>query len=83
MSVKIDLPPDVEASLAAQAALLGVSLDEHLRHVLEALARVPRGKPMTPEERAKFWRDGVKGLPTTKPLSDEAISRERIYAERG
>jgi hypothetical protein len=25
----------------------------------------------------------VSGLPETKPLSDEAISRESIYAERG
>ena len=83
MSVKIDLPPDIEANLAAQAASLGISLDEHLRHVLEERARAPRSKPMTPEERATFWRDSVKGLPDTKPLSDEAISRESIYAERG
>jgi hypothetical protein len=34
------------------------------------------------EERVKLWRD-VSGLPDTEPLSDEAISRESIYAERG
>jgi hypothetical protein len=50
MSVKIDLPPEVEASLAAQATALGISLDEHLRHVLEERASAPRRKPMTPEE---------------------------------
>jgi hypothetical protein len=83
MSVKIDLPPEVEANLAAQAASLGVSFDEHLRHVLVEWARAPRSKPMTPRERATFWRDSVKGLPATKPLSDRAISRESIYAERG
>jgi hypothetical protein len=38
---------------------------------------------MTPEERAAFWRDSAGGLPDTKPLSDEAMSRETIYAERG
>ena len=42
MSVKIDLPPDIEANLAAQAASLGISLDEHLRHVLEERARARR-----------------------------------------
>jgi hypothetical protein len=80
MSVTIDLPPDVEASLAAQAAARGVSLAEHLRRLLVAQAR-GSGARETPEERVKLWRD-VSGLPDTKPLSDEAISRESIYSER-
>jgi len=80
MSVTIDLPPDVEASLAAQAAARGVSLAEHLRRLLVAQAR-GSGARETPEERVKLWRD-VSGLPDTKPLSDEAISRESIYCER-
>jgi len=83
MSVKIDLPPEVEANLAAQAAALGIPLDEHLRHVLEERASIPRSKPMTSEERAAFWRDTAGGHRGTKPLSDEAMSREVIYAERG
>jgi len=83
MSVKIDLPPDVEANLSAEAAALGLSLDEHLRQVLEERATIPRGKPMTPEERARYWRDTAGGLRGTKPLTEEALSRESIYAERG
>jgi hypothetical protein len=82
MSVTIDLPPDIEANLAAQAAARGVPLAEHLRHLLEEQAGASKGTRKTPEERAKLWRD-VSGLPETKPLSDEAISRESIYAERG
>ena len=80
MSVTIDLPPDTEARLAAQAAELGVPLTQHLRHLLEEHASKPRRKTL--EERVKLWRD-VSGLPDTEPLSDEAISRESIYAERG
>jgi hypothetical protein len=38
---------------------------------------------MSPAERAAAWRDSVKGLPASEPLSDEAISRENIYAGRG
>lgn len=83
MSVKVDLPPEIEANLAAQAAALGIPLAEHLRHLLEQQAGTAKPNPMTPEERATFWRESVKGLPDTKPLSDEAISRESIYAERG
>jgi hypothetical protein len=82
MSVTIDLPPDIEASLAVQAAARGVPLADHLRHLLEEQAGAPRAAPKTPEERVKLWRD-VSGLPDTKPLCDEAISRESIYAERG
>jgi hypothetical protein len=82
MSVTIDLPPEIEANLAAQAAARGVPLAEHLCHLLEEQAGASKATLKTPEERAKLWRD-VSGLPETKPLSDEAISRESIYAERG
>ena len=82
MSVTIDLPPDVEANLAAQAAALGVPLAKHLRRLLEEQAGAAKGIRKTPEERAKLWRD-VSGLPDTKPLSDDAISRESIYSDRG
>ena len=80
MSVTIDLPPGIEASLAAQAAARGVPLAEHLRRLLVAQAS-GSGARETPAERVKLWRD-VSGLPDTKPLSDEAISRESIYSER-
>ena len=82
MSVTIDLPPDIEASLAAQAAARGVPLAEHLCRLLAEQAGASKARRKTPEERVKLWRD-VSGLPDTKPLSDEAISRESIYAERG
>jgi hypothetical protein len=82
MSVTIDLPPEIEASLAAQAAARGVPLAEHLRHVLAEQAGASKTARKTLEERIRLWRD-VSGLPETQPLSDEAISRESIYAERG
>jgi len=43
---------------------------------------IPVG-PLSPAERAALWRNSAGGLPHTKPLSDEAISRESIYADRG
>ena len=82
MSITIDLPPDVEESLKEQAAARGVPLAEHLRRLLAEQAGPQKPRRKTIEERIKQWRD-VSGLPDTKPLSDEAISRESIYAERG
>jgi hypothetical protein len=79
MFVTIDLPPEIEAKLAAQAAARGVPLAEHLRRLLAEQAGVSKVRPTTPEERVKLWRD-VSGPPDTKPLS---ISRETIYAEHG
>ena len=83
MSVKVELPPEVEAHLAAQAAAEGISLPEYLRHLLEEQASADTGGTLSPAERAASWRKSVKGLPVTPPLSDEAISRESIYNARG
>lgn len=83
MSVKIELPPEIEANLAARAAAQGIPLPEYLRRLLEDKAAAGKGNPLSPEERANFWRDTAGGLPETKLLSDEAISRETIYSGRG
>jgi len=37
----------------------------------------------TERDRSAFWRASVQGLPDTPTLSDEAISRESIYSDRG
>jgi hypothetical protein len=39
-------------------------------------------KPLSPAERAAAWREGVQRLPHSEPLSDEAVSRENMYADR-
>jgi hypothetical protein len=79
MSVKIELPPEIEANLAAQTAAHGIPLPEYLRRLLEEKAAAGR----SPEERANFWQDTAGGLPELKLLPDEAISRETIYSGRG
>ncbi len=73
--------------LERRASLHGCSVEEELNSVLrQALSKeIPEASPkLTPEERAKsikemFARHGVR----VPPLSDEAISRETIYGERG
>jgi hypothetical protein len=83
VSLKIELPHEIEAGLAARAAAEGVSLPEYVTRVLlEQLARDATGT-LSPAERAAAWREAAKGLPRTPPLSDGAISRESIYSDRG
>jgi hypothetical protein len=83
MSVKIELPPEIEAHFAAQAEAQGIPLPEYLQHFLQEQAAADTGSTLSPAERAAVRRESVKGLPITPPLSDEAISRESIYNARG
>ena len=83
MSVMIDLPPEIEADLAAQADAHGVPLPEYLRHLLEEHRSAGTHRALTPDQRAAAWRAFAKDLPHTPPLSDAAISRESIYDARG
>ena len=79
MSVNIELTPEMEAALATRAAAHGVPLPEYLRRILEEQAMPAIRAALSHEERAAYWRESIKGLPITKPLPDEAISRESIY----
>ena len=83
MTVTIELPPGMEACLVAQAQAQGLPLPEYLQHLLrEQIPALDCGAG-SPEDRAAAWREAVKGLPHTPPLSAEAISRESIYGDRG
>lgn len=81
MTVTIDLGPEIEARLAALAAEQGVSLEQYVSRLIEG--QVPGQPPLSPAQRATFWRDAANGLPHTPPLSDDAISRESVYDARG
>lgn len=83
MSVVVDLPPEIEARLVAQAAEQGLSLSAYLRLLLEGKIGVRQEGALSPAERAAAWRDSAKGLPHTPPLSDAAVSREGIYDTAG
>ena len=83
ISMKIDLPRETEASLAARAAAEGISLPEYLARRLREAVTQDTANRLSPAERAAAWREAAKGLPRTPPLSDEAISRESIYNSRG
>lgn len=83
MTVTIQLPSDIEADLVAQARAHGLELPQYVEHLLRG--QVPRraGSALSPAERAAAWRESTRGLPHTPPLSDDAISRESIYGDRG
>ena len=82
MSVVIELPPEIEAGLAAQAEARGIPLPDTCGTYSKSRRRWAR-PPLFLPLRAAAWRELVSGLPYTPPLSDAAISRESIYDARG
>jgi hypothetical protein len=83
MTVTIQLPSDIEADLIAQARAQGLDLPQYVEHVLREQVPTRASSAMSPAERADAWRESARGLPHTPPLSDDAISRESIYGDRG
>lgn len=77
----IQLPPEIEASLIAQARAQAVSVEEYVARVLQE--KVSAGASLSGPRRAEGWRRFAARFPNTPPLSDDAVSRERIYGERG
>lgn len=71
----------IEAGLikkAEDAVELGVGT------IRQRLETVPHSSSLSVEERKKALRAWIDSFPTDTPLlSDEAISRESIYADRG
>jgi hypothetical protein len=84
--MSLNVNPETEARLLDLAQADGVSVDDFLKQVVDektGQAPIAASSSLSPMERAAAWRESVKGLPQTKPLSDEAISRESIYSDRG
>jgi len=85
MTVTLELKPEVEARVAAQAAAHGMSVEAYIQSVIESLTVMPDElafETMTPEERAKAWDEWLSsddGVTGPAFLDD---SRESTYQER-
>lgn len=81
MTVKLELKPEVEANLAAQARARGVPLDAYLQSVIEDLAGTESARPASLQE-LQATLDALaemgKGLPH---LPSSAFDRESIYQD--
>jgi len=79
MTITLELPPEIEARLLAEAETSGIPVGELIKSYLQhAPYRGPRGisEPdvnLAFDEAADLIPEGIP------PLSDEAMSRESIY----
>jgi hypothetical protein len=82
MTVTLNLKPEVEAGLFAQARASGMTVEEYLLSVVEGAVLQTVQTASSAEERAAAFEAWSAGHRPTPPLSDYAVSRDRIYEGR-
>ncbi|MCI0487675.1 MAG: hypothetical protein L0229_13870 [Blastocatellia bacterium] len=83
MPATLEIEKETAEMLAAQAEARGISVDDYLRSLLKDKAASEEEVPLSPLDRARLWREWVDNHSiTATPLSDYALTRESIYAER-
>jgi hypothetical protein len=61
--LKLELKPDIQAGLLAQAHARGLSLEAYLDEVLERAAATPKARPVGRKSLAKLFAESpLKGL---------------------
>ncbi len=84
MTVTLELSPEREAVLKAEAQLRGLTLEQWLLEVAEQQitpASVAHLQRTNPQEWARYF-DADSHDPNLPVLSDEAMSRESMYPDR-
>ena len=82
MTVTIEFSPHVETGLLALAKAQALTLPQSVQYLLRMQVSIETSK-LSLAERAAVWRDSVRDISLTSPLSDSAISRDSIYGDRG
>ncbi len=81
MAILLELEPEIESRLMAQAAAQGTSVEVLLKTLVEGLLASSWQGSISPQERAERFVNWARSHSSIKapPLSDDAISRESIY----
>jgi hypothetical protein len=84
MTVTLELKPEVEERVVAEAKARGLSVEEYIQQKLEAKSTTPDPNKIPFDEWLQRFNKWIHSHDYIKapPLSDEAISRESIYRER-
>ena len=79
MSLVLNLSPELETELAAEAAHFGIPLTEYALRLL-AEGRTPRPAPRTGAELLAYWQG--EGLVGTRPEITDAPAHARALREQ-
>jgi len=84
MVVTLELSPEVEERISAEAKARGLSVEDYIQRKLAGKSTAPDPSALPFEEWLQKWNEWLSSHDYIKapPLSDEAISRESLYRER-
>jgi hypothetical protein len=82
MTLKLDIPQEIEAGLLAQAQALGLSLEAYAQQVLQERSRsvLPSVRAGT-AEKARAFEAWARSHAHNLPLPDEALRRENLVRD--
>jgi hypothetical protein len=82
MAITLNLPPEVEASLAAQARALGLRLNAYVQTLLEQQAGIRRAEQTINLEQFEAELDALaQGSDKLQYLPAAALTRESFYQD--
>ncbi|HXT61874.1 MAG TPA: hypothetical protein VN696_02440 [Pyrinomonadaceae bacterium] len=85
MTVTLELKPEIEDLVKAEAEARGLSVEAYIQQELESKLIAEENPNKIPyDEWLRRWKEWLSSHDYIKapPLSDEAVSRESIYRER-
>ena len=85
MLTMLEVEPELASKIQARARGRGVSADVYLRELIDQKGtELKRSNRLSSQEQVRLLREWASSHSTNTPLlSDDAISRESIYGERG
>ena len=83
MTIRVELNPEMERQLAAEALARGMALELYAQRLLqEAIASRNEGRSRASQEEFRASLDALAGkAPNAPQLQLDTFSRERIYGE--
>jgi hypothetical protein len=84
MHTMLEVEPEVASKIQARARERGVSVDVYLRELIEQKeTESEKNSGLSSRERVRLLPEWASRHRNKPLLSEDAISRENIYAERG
>ena len=81
MNVTLEIQPELETRVRAQAEARGLPVDQYLRSVIEEATLTPIAPPLTLDEHEKLLDELASGLGHIRVPVEDAFSRASIYAD--
>ena len=73
MTVTLNLKPEIEAGLLAQAQAAGMSLEDYLQQLVEKELSSEPGEAVPTGESGMVWENGLFVYRTGRPLPDHVV----------